>query len=178
MINAGELFSEQANSGMLFGTVIHQLFEHIGWLDEEGAPSAEQLHSWIAHEDPSMVNPAINSCQNFLNSEAVQYLHRNGASELWRERPFLINLDGRTTHGSFDRVHIWRDDSGQPVRAQIIDFKSDRAANEAALSAHAEHYRPQLQAYREALGQLLGMNTDKIETGLLFLGEQCYRKVH
>ena len=37
----------------------------------------------------------------------------------------------------------------------VVDFKTDRVG-EAGLAQRAEHYRPQLEAYSRALGEILG----------------------
>ncbi|MBM3985566.1 MAG: hypothetical protein FJ296_07760 [Planctomycetes bacterium] len=116
---------------------------------------------------------------------------RNGAPvtavpELWRERAFLL-VDREAGEevlvpGAFDRVVLWRDASGAPLAAEIVDFKSDDvgtpdAPDTARLDARAAHYAPQLLAYRRALQQLTGLPPERIACRLLFLGADVVRDV-
>jgi ATP-dependent exoDNAse (exonuclease V) beta subunit len=64
--------------------------------------------------------------------------------------------------GVFDRVHLF------PDRAEIIDYKSDRAADEVALHQAAEKYTSQMTIYRQALAKLTGLAESAIRCSLLF----------
>jgi ATP-dependent exoDNAse (exonuclease V) beta subunit len=55
-----------------------------------------------------------------------------------------------------------------PLRATILDFKTDRMETASDAADAAEHYRSQLESYREAITQLLGLPTARITTLLLF----------
>ena len=57
---------------------------------------------------------------------------------------------------------------GKPLRATILDFKTDRVENEMESTRTAERYRPQIETYRTALAQLLGLPASSINAILLF----------
>ena len=75
--------------------------------------------------------------------------------ELWRERRFAVvrEIEGRNevVSGSFDRVVLWRDANGRALRAEIVDFKTDRVESPQDRAQTEARYAPQLEAYRDAL---------------------------
>jgi ATP-dependent helicase/nuclease subunit A len=75
---------------------------------------------------------------------------------LWREKAFELLLDGALLAGQFDRVVLSRDASGVVQQATLLDFKSNRVENEAALQFTADKYREQMALYTVALRRILG----------------------
>ena len=71
-------------------------------------------------------------------------------------------------NGVFDRVVVHTDESGALVRAEIIDFKTDRIHKDNTLEQATAHHRPQLEAYRTALTRITGIDKADIELKLLF----------
>ena len=114
--------------------------------------------------------------------------------EVWRERPFAVSLDleGVQTmvRGAFDRV-VLRYEDDRLVAADVLDYKTDslstpsargagrqldlipgaaeESGGESLLLAKTEHYRPQMESYRDVLAALTGLEPDAIQTRLLFL---------
>jgi ATP-dependent exoDNAse (exonuclease V) beta subunit len=88
-----------------------------------------------------------------------------------RERPFAIRQEDKILTGSIDRLVIVRRD-GKPVAADIIDFKTDEIpqGDAEALQEKLEFYKPQIQAYRQAVSQLLTLPPQHITARLVFLG--------
>jgi hypothetical protein len=76
---------------------------------------------------------------------------------LWRERTYDVEIDGETHTGTFDRVLITLN-NGQPVEAQIYDFKTDKGHDDLQ-----EKYKDQLDAYIKAAALLLGISPDKVK---------------
>ena len=72
--------------------------------------------------------------------------------------------------GTFDRLVVLFDGE-TPIRADIIDFKSDSldAGDPAAVEAKKGLYRPQLEAYRSAAAQLYGLADARIAMRLVFV---------
>ena len=68
-----------------------------------------------------------------------------------------MEIDGRPLGGIFDRVHIGMDANGQPVSAQIYDFKTDQTGVDLS-----EKYRDQLDSYRAAAARLLDLPLNRI----------------
>jgi ATP-dependent helicase/nuclease subunit A len=77
------------------------------------------------------------------------------AEVLHREMPFAYVRDGKLLEGTMDLV--FREETGWV----LVDYKTDRiSASEA--KAGAERYRPQLEAYADALQTLGGTRPAKI----------------
>ena len=55
-----------------------------------------------------------------------------------------------------------------PVGADVIDFKTDVLSVE-ALADRVDHYRPQLEAYRQAASRFLGLPPERISLRLVFV---------
>ena len=94
---------------------------------------------------------------------------------LWRERPFTVRHGGDLMRGVFDRVVI-HEVGGAPARVDLIDFKTDRIEpDESNITTIAEHYRPQMQAYRDALSAMLALDRSQITCSLLLLA--CGKRI-
>ena len=74
---------------------------------------------------------------------------------------------GGPLEGIIDRVVI-AGGHGSAERALIIDWKTDRVASGDEI-IHAESYRSQLEAYREAACQLTGLAGDRVAVVLVFV---------
>ena len=58
---------------------------------------------------------------------------------------------------------------GAPIAADILDYKTDAVHDAAHLDELVEHYRPQLDAYRDGLSQMLRLDASRIRCRLLML---------
>jgi hypothetical protein len=86
-------------------------------------------------------------------------------SEVWREKPFEIVLDGVWFTGIFDRVIVKRDASARAVEAWVIDFKTDRpppGGEGELLQKHA----PQLGLYRRVAAVLMELPAESVRCSL------------
>jgi len=110
----------------------------------------------------SLTNPDL---QAALNKPRIK---RNETIECWRERPFELMRSGDWISGPFDRVVIVYGPGRIPLRATILEVKTDAAENESDTARRADHYGPQLANYRHSIPQLLGLPADRITTILLF----------
>ncbi len=127
------------------GTEVHELLAQVEWLGDE--------------PDFSGATPeATKLVREFLASERAAALRKpDGDILLWRERAFDVEIDGRPLGGIFDRVHIGTNANGQPVSAQIYDFKTDQTGVDLS-----EKYRDQLDSYRAAAARLLDLPLNRI----------------
>jgi ATP-dependent helicase/nuclease subunit A len=86
--------------------------------------------------------------RNALSSPSTA---RTGTTEVWREAPFnlLVKSNGhkQLMSGRFDRLVVERDAAGRPVRATIIDFKSNRIASDQQVLEAARGYAGQMRDY-------------------------------
>ncbi|HEY0257257.1 MAG TPA: PD-(D/E)XK nuclease family protein, partial [Candidatus Methylacidiphilales bacterium] len=89
--------------------------------------------------------------------------------EVWRERRFAVVIGNDLMNGTFDRVVLGYDAAGKLVRADILDFKTDRLADDLEREERRGFYQPQLEAYARALGRLTGLDAGSIQTELVWI---------
>jgi ATP-dependent exoDNAse (exonuclease V) beta subunit len=70
--------------------------------------------------------------------------------------------------GSIDRLVVYYDDSGDPIRAHVIDWKTDSYSPDER-PEKIEHYAPQLSSYRLAAATLLGIDLSDVSAYLVFI---------
>jgi ATP-dependent helicase/nuclease subunit A len=159
------VLSEGSEAGKNFGAFVHALCEQITWLTDSpeltGDPTA------VAYLRDRLTRPAVRS----VFDPAHYPVPPGGTRDLWRERPFALRLGGKVISGIFDRVVVIRSTTGTPLRAHLIDFKTDSctSADSAAIEYHTATYRPQMTMYRAALATMLGIQEDAVRGELLFL---------
>jgi ATP-dependent helicase/nuclease subunit A len=164
------VFDPESTRVLDFGTHMHALFERVEWL-EEADPEA-LLADWRREAGPdaemdASITPQFRAC--FGHPDFRRELARPaGRVELWREKRFEIVLDGQWMSGTFDRVVLTRGEGGEVASAVILDYKTNRVADAAAVARTAEHYAGQMGAYRRALSAMLGLPADRIRAVLLF----------
>jgi ATP-dependent helicase/nuclease subunit A len=147
-INAASLFGE--TSARAIGSEVHRALAKISWIDE-GLPDFSDLAPGAA----ALISDFLNT-----NTAARLFARPSEACSLWREKAFDVTLDGQWISGVFDRVIIFRSESGQPRRAAIYDFKTDERDI-------AETYSRQMSLYRKSLGFLIGLPEQKITSTLI-----------
>ncbi|MFP4673677.1 MAG: UvrD-helicase domain-containing protein [Opitutales bacterium] len=150
-------FDLEEQSGA-FGTSVHAAFEKIEWLDEDAPAPVNKEEA---------VQNVLRAC---FEDAAIRKLFTKpeGNPKLWRERSFTYVENGQCVNGVFDRVVLYRDTSGKPERAEIIDFKTSHIENTATLKEAAEQHRPQLDSYRKALARITGLPEKSITPRILF----------
>lgn len=177
-----EVLRPASDAGRLRGTMLHGMFELVGWI-EDGEPTPEELmargHSLGADEigahtatdavRRAMMAPEI---RRALSRASIE-LGSGETLELWRERRFAVRSvrsDGEPVllNGQFDRVVVVRDSEGRPARALLQDFKTDDVKGEEMLGGRVEHYTPQIEAYRTAIATMLGLARSRVGAMLLF----------
>jgi len=169
-IRADSLFVIAVRDSLDVGTVIHELFEKVSWSDEvngEKIIQEWQATSSIAEE---IKQRAIGQFRNALASTDIQRaLSRpDGNIELWREKHFDIVLDNQWITGVFDRVVIMRDSDGKPLKATVVDFKSNEIMDDTGLANSVKRYSPQLALYGKALSRMLQLDSSQVTLRLLF----------
>jgi ATP-dependent exoDNAse (exonuclease V) beta subunit len=159
------------------GTAIHALLEQVEWIEgwsPDEAALREVLRLALPHRDDAWCAERRSELDGFLQHEAVRAtLSRRDRPasrlQLHREHPFARLVETRLQRGTIDRLEIELTDDGTPARACVIDFKTDRI--EAAQAPEsAEAYRGQLEVYRDAAAELLGIDAARIELVVLFVG--------
>jgi ATP-dependent exoDNAse (exonuclease V) beta subunit len=93
--------------------------------------------------------------------------------EVWREKSFAVvwEREGKqqVLSGTFDRVVVARDGKGKAVAAEVVDFKTDQLKGEKERTDRAEYYRPQLEAYADAVSKLTGLGREKVTTRIAWV---------
>ncbi|HUY90928.1 MAG TPA: UvrD-helicase domain-containing protein [Pirellulales bacterium] len=194
IVDLAKLMRLDAAGALERGTVVHAWFEQIEWLDDEipqdpalletamklGASSSDAAH-WLAEFRTALARAAVRDC--LLRSAYLQTApwtsDREVAAELAgqtpklqvaRERRFAVRERDAILSGSLDRlVLIHRGD--KLVAAEVLDFKTDRVSPDRPeqLAAAIDAYRPQLNAYRQAVSRMTGLPLDRIFARLLFV---------
>lgn len=135
------------------GTRIHALFEQIEWLAAGEGPQFRDA-------DPADARLVADFLKNPRHHAFFE--RPAGNTELLREQSFEAVLGGQWLSGKIDRLHLEKDAAGKPVRARILDFKTDRAPD-------AARHRPQMEDYRQAVARLFALSPERIAGTLLFV---------
>ena len=169
IVNVTKIFAPANRAAMRRGDLIHAWLRQFAWI-EDGLPDTGTLVKATAELADGLDRAEVAAWAQRLFEEAKTAgteLHtaltkprtaKGETPDLWRERAFAVlrNSQGRpeVLNGSFDRVQLWRDSAGNALRAEIVDFKTDRFSNTEERAAIEARYAPQLDAYREALALL------------------------
>jgi ATP-dependent helicase/nuclease subunit A len=176
---AGNLFAAASAKGREHGTALHELFQEVTWT---GAESTDVLVRHWRAKTPAAADIADSAERAFRRALAQPEIQnalrkpepgtgntkQETRLDLWREKSFELILDGEWVSGTMDRVVLRRNAAGIAESAEILDYKSDRIADGAALAAAAKKYTPQMALYRRVLARLTGLGPEKIRCRLLF----------
>lgn len=183
------------------GTLIHACFELAKW-SEDGLPSEASVRERLARE-PDLRGWASDKFEHgiamffqslrgarvsgmlrrntyedrspvWFRAEWIDELASAGALD-WKaetEWAFVVETKRGMMNGRMDRLVIGYA-QGAPVAADIVDFKTDRFADEPGrrLRDRVTYYQPQLLAYRDAAAKLLRISPERVTTSLLFCFE-------
>lgn len=173
------------------GSRLHAILAEIEWLD--GSKDRERLSNSLRKKYPGdnawsgLLDDVLRKAeQGFLRSVLCRdkYLERISPQAMadrlifdaltvtvHRERPFAIRQDELIISGVIDRLVLIHE-GDQLVAADVIEFKTDRAPDESAesLQALVENYRPQVQAYRRAVGAAHQLPLDRVFGRLVMVG--------
>ena len=166
IVSVAKIFAPANRAAMRRGELIHAWLRQITWI-EDGLPDADVLVQPTVELAADMDRGEVvawagrligeaNSAGSELRATLTKpHVARGETLDLWRERAFAVirNAEGRpeVLNGSFDRVHLWRALDGKALRAEIVDFKTDRCSSAEERSVIEARYAPQLAAYREAM---------------------------
>lgn len=188
-----ELLQIESSGAAEWGTAIHALFEHVRWLDET-PPTEASLRAALSTilspgDDPTRIIEAFQRmCRRpivhrVLSAAAYRDEPRGDLGkvgmragiarprwEVQTERNFAIVHEQAILRGTIDRLTILYD-GDRAVAADVLDFKTDRfdADDEQAVRTKTDFYRPQLEAYRDAVSKLYGLSADAVSMRLLFV---------
>ncbi|MEM7010698.1 MAG: UvrD-helicase domain-containing protein [Verrucomicrobiota bacterium] len=159
------LFTSNSSYTAAYGTLVHELFEQVAWLDDVGDALESCLTDYIDAEDPTHIKARDEVLRSFRIPAIERAFRRSmfqGKPEAWLERRFELIHEGKWFTGTFDRVVV--NHSG----AWVYDFKTNRVQSRDEIDEACEHYRVQLATYRIALSKILGFETNRIHSYLIF----------
>jgi len=173
------VFDPESSEVLEFGRAVHELFQRVEWL-EQADPEAV-IRAWLPSAEcgDAVRRDACAQFRRALAAEPVraELARPDGPVELWREKSFEVILDRKLVAGAFDRVTIRRDAGGRAVAATILDYKSNRVEDRAAMARAAERYAEQLRLYRRALARILNLAPARIRTAILFTRAAALQRV-
>lgn len=183
-IPAAAVLARHDREARAIGSIVHHWFEEIEWLGDAPDEAALVESAARAGFNDSLARRAAPMMLAALRRDSVRaalslddFLAREPIADtavVKRERAFIIrdpaSPSERLLQGRFDRLVIARA-AGRVVRAEVVDFKTDRMPTEADMSALAkavEHHRPQMEAYRRAAAALLRLPVSATAATLIF----------
>lgn len=197
-LSVSQLLEPTSAAAFEYGTLVHAWLEQIVWLDDRlpGDAALAQVALRLAPKLGHLASDVTRPLAEFhrqLAAPAVaaalsrafyddpmrlglpreqKPLWKSGQVELevQRERPFAVRIDDQLVTGSIDRLVVIKN-GGKPVAADVIDFKTDDIATDdaVALSKKVNLYRPQIDAYRRAVAQMLLLAPERVSARLVFL---------
>lgn len=153
------------------GTLVHEILSRFEWYE---SPEETELFLQKELSGSGDSGEAVRLLRNaFLSEDVRRSLARpaNAPSySLWREQRFLApgsgGEPGAFFSGCFDRVTLVSDLSGKPLRAEVLDYKTDRLKDpEAFLARHSR----QLNLYRKVLAGMLNLPESAVSCVILAL---------
>jgi ATP-dependent exoDNAse (exonuclease V) beta subunit len=182
-----ERFKGGTNIAFDRGTIVHKWFEDIAWFDGV-VPSVDSLIASAPVEEAGRLGTkwlkdiAANYI-NALQSEELQNLLTKPKENVsvYREQDFVLRVQKGTKFaevemkeptdlcGTIDRLVVYQDEGGNPIRAQVIDWKTDKIEGR-GVSELVANYAPQLASYRLAAAKWLGIRVEEVSATLVLLG--------
>jgi ATP-dependent exoDNAse (exonuclease V) beta subunit len=167
------------------GTVIHAWCERVGWI-EDGLPDEAVLREVARDRAPGVPQERFGEWLSafrswMLGPEIFEALSRGRyppGAHIEQELPFLHRMPDGILQGFIDRLVVVEED-GRAVQAEVLDFKTDLldGADPEAVAAKVAFYRPQIEAYREAVAGRCGLPLSAVSARLLFLRPGLVREV-
>jgi len=153
MRTAEQLFawSSARSDSVSLGREVHRLFAQVGWDESPTAARRRELGEAEKTVAACLTAPAL-----------AQVWAPRPNCELWRERRFEAVIGDQWITGVFDRVIVDCAENGDPLRAEVYDFKTDEDT-----AGAAQRHAPQLALYRAAVAQLTGLPEAKVRSFLV-----------
>ncbi len=187
-VRLADRLSLSGQLAMQRGSLIHAFFEQIEWL-ETGVPDHDTLRAVGLSMDVDLeyLEHGITQFHDIIARASIQNALARRRYQPWydalsssectspqldvrREQRLLAHDGGDWLSGSIDRLVLLRRE-GQPLAAEILDFKTDAISSIESRQRLVEFYQPQLLAYRRGVSHMLRLPESKIATTLMFLAD-------
>ena len=179
--SSGHPDGDEVPAGRAYGIAVHALFESIQFIEDVSEDRAlfrsilrrvasDRSENWreaVLEDFHAMI--ANDQIRSLLSRHPHLMVTGEGVeSRAERELSWLRRTpDGRIQEGVLDRLVV-STQAGVPRQALLIDWKTDRIAPGDEIM-HAESYRPQLEAYREAASQLTDLAPSQVVAVLVYV---------
>lgn len=188
---AAHLRLDLKGDALLRGSVVHAWCEALEWM-EDGLPDDATLLARARKVAPGMEEARIREWLSDFKvwmevpeiAEALSRAHYATAApsptglRVERELPFLHRMPDGILQGFIDRL-VLTEEGGRVVGAEVLDIKTDilDGADSEAIQAKVAHYRPQIDAYREAVAGRYRLDPSVVSGRLLFLRPGVVREL-
>ncbi|MBI4388358.1 MAG: UvrD-helicase domain-containing protein [Candidatus Omnitrophica bacterium] len=148
------LETEESISPAEFGTIVHQIFEHLVTRGVQKEKPIETLIAfYVSPSDSQAARQALQLSKTFLKSNL--YSEIKNANRRIVELPFLLRLKYGVLQGVLDLLY-----ETQTNEWVIVDYKTSEI-NASQIQETGEKYRPQMELYALACHELLGKMPQK-----------------
>ena len=197
VVDLATQWSDDNQSGSVIGKLVHRWFEEIrGWI-EDYKPNKKRLKeiagATLTQEEMGQVklNDWVDRFVKYCEMPSVLLALSSGRYMPWHqprmlhlevtnERRLLQIVDGQMLSGVIDRC-VLGFDGDRVVRAEILDFKTDRKPESLTVSEwskeRADFHATQLRCYRRVLSDQFGLHPNNIQLTLLLLSEDMQIEV-
>jgi ATP-dependent exoDNAse (exonuclease V) beta subunit len=159
------------------GLVVHDWLERMTWI-EDGIPEDLQLREMAKRSgvalDGQELDKLIGRFREWLEAPRIRTLLSRASyppdTRVRTELSFARRTAESVVRGQIDRL-VLVEEAGSVRRAEVIDFKTDRVSPEdgGELSRLIDYYRPQVEAYRDAVALTRGLAPENVSGRLAFL---------
>ena len=166
-----------SRNAMAYGSIAHAVCESVEWIDD-WKPNEAALVARATTLAPFFTAETIQTAVSRVIAQlragkiAASLSRPKDSAVAVRERQFLhFNEYGGLRQGAIDRI-VLHGKPGAWTQIDIVDFKTDRPLVEGDpkwSASRAEHHRPQLYAYREAVAAEYSVDPKIISTSIVLL---------
>lgn len=155
------------------GRALHACFEQVGWLDVDGLPTDTVLRDAVRRAVPAgsaeWTAERLAEFETALRRPELREVLTKGdaRADTRREHRYVRWTAAGLEEGAIDRLVLHRDEAGDVVRADVLDFKTGAAS---APETVVRRYGAQLRAYREVVAEQFGLGADAIRMRVAVVG--------
>ena len=168
-----------SRDAMAWGTIAHAVCESGEWMDDwkpDEAALVAHASSLVPFFPSSKIQLAVARVIAQLRAGKIASVlaRPTGSAVAVRERQFLHFSElGGLRQGAIDRL-VLHGKPGAWTRIEIMDFKTDRPTASLGsgpewVTSRADHHRPQLEAYREAVAAEYNIDRARISISIVLL---------
>jgi len=163
------------------GTIIHELFAKVDWLNEDIFELKKDLLK-VAKKGSKTFSETellkiIEEFLEILKKDEIKNILKKTESqcEVFNEKSFALIIDKKLVRGTFDRVVLYPN-SIKPEKIEIYDYKTDLIDTEQEITNLVEKYNLQMEIYTKVLSKAYNISVEKISQFLIFTSPGIVKK--